>query len=89
MRTNHDHDRESGVTETVVLRAILVMGVAFSGITMDQRLCASPFPTTTIGMYQVVVILIVIVIACAIQKVSKARADGRKLHSRLSERYCD
>ena len=38
------HCRESAATGPVVLTVVPVTGAAFSGFTMDQLVCASPFP---------------------------------------------
>ena len=52
MRTGGVHCREYADTEPVVLKVVPVTGAAFSGITMDQLMCALSFPkpTTRTGM---------------------------------------
>ena len=60
-RTDGVHSRQSAGTGPVVLKAVRVMGAAFSGITMDQFLRASLFPhpllacTNTINSMVVVI----------------------------------
>ena len=44
LRTEGDHCREPAGTAPVVLKVIPVTGAAYSGITMDQLMCASLFP---------------------------------------------
>ena len=45
LRTDGVHCRESaGTGAAVVLKVVPVTGVTFSGVTMDQFLCASFFP---------------------------------------------
>ena len=41
----HTYYRESAGTVTEVVKIVGVKGAAFSGITMDQLMCASPSPT--------------------------------------------
>ena len=41
---DHTYYRESAGTGPLALKIVPVMGAAFSGITMDQFLCASLFP---------------------------------------------
>ena len=44
MRTDGVHCREAAGARPAVLKVVPVTGAAFSGITMDQLLCASLFP---------------------------------------------
>ena len=55
MRTDGVHCRESAGSGPEALKAVPVTGAAFSGITMDQFLCASlfPHPLLVVGMFKV------------------------------------
>ena len=55
LRTDGVHYRESAGAGPVVLKVVAITGVAWSGFTMDQLMCASLFqhPSNTIVMYDV------------------------------------
>ena len=61
LRTDGVHYRESAGTGPVVLKVVSVTDATFTGITMDQLVCASLSHT---HYWYEMVILIVIVIAC-------------------------
>ena len=48
-RIDGNRCRESADTEPVNLKAVRVTGAAFAGLTLGQLMCASLFPTPTIG----------------------------------------
>ena len=68
LRTDGQHCRESAGTRPVVLKMVSVTGAAFSGITMDQLICASLFPHPPLVQW-----------IFAIQKVVHIRAGGEEL----------